>query len=160
MSFSFMDDDVKFFDSDGNLDKGVFSSFEAALMALVEERADGPGELGGLVEDVVAHGALSGLLPGIVYYEDTNNFFEAHKDSLFEYFNDLSNDIGQPYDDFLGLTYEQNGFDKVLTDGDRNRIVVSMVEEFASALQFQGFSDQARSAQEILDELNESGHSL
>lgn len=160
MSFSFMDDDVKFFDSDGNLDKGVFSPFEAALMALVEERADGPGELGGLVEDVVAHGALSGLLPGIVYYEDTNNFFEEHKDSLFEYFNDLSNDIGQPYDDFLGLTYEQNGFDKILTDGDRNRIVVSMVEEFSRALLDLGFPEQARSAQRTLDEMEDCGPSL
>ena len=39
------------------------------------------------VDDIVRHGCASGMVPALIYYSDTEPFFDRHADEIFDIYN-------------------------------------------------------------------------
>ena len=39
------------------------------------------------VDDIVRHGCASGMVPALIYYNDTEPFFDRHADEIFDIYN-------------------------------------------------------------------------
>ena len=39
------------------------------------------------VDDIVRHGCASGMVPALIYYSDTEPFFDRHDDEIFDIYN-------------------------------------------------------------------------
>ena len=49
-------------------------------------------EVMGTVEDITTYGCASGVVPALVYYSDTEAFFDRHADEIFELIEDAAKD--------------------------------------------------------------------
>ena len=47
------------------------------------------------VEDIVNHGWKSGIVPALIYYNDTELFFDRHADEIFNLYNESVKEFGQ-----------------------------------------------------------------
>ena len=47
-------------------------------------------EVIGTVEDITTYGCVSGTVPALTYYSDTEAFFDRHADEIFELIEDMS----------------------------------------------------------------------
>ena len=52
-------------------------------------------EVMGTVEDIVNHGCASGCVPALVYYSDTEAFFDRHADEIFDLYNEAKAEYGE-----------------------------------------------------------------
>lgn len=46
------------------------------------------------VQDVLSYGCASGAVSGMIYYSETNEFFETHKDSINDALADIRQELG------------------------------------------------------------------
>ena len=47
-------------------------------------------EVIGTVEDITTYGCVSGTVPALTYYSDTEAFFDRHADEIFELIEDMA----------------------------------------------------------------------
>lgn len=47
------------------------------------------------IEDIINHGCQSGIVPALIYYSDTEPFFDRHADEIFELYNDMKVEYGE-----------------------------------------------------------------
>lgn len=47
------------------------------------------------IEDIINHGCASGIVPALIYYKDTEAFFDRHVDEIFDLYNDLKFEYGE-----------------------------------------------------------------
>ena len=47
------------------------------------------------IEDIVNHGCESGIVPALIYYKDTEAFFDRHVDEIFELYNETKAEFGE-----------------------------------------------------------------
>ena len=47
------------------------------------------------IEDIVNHGCQSGIVPALVYCNDTEAFFDRHADEIFELYNEAKAEYGE-----------------------------------------------------------------
>lgn len=77
--------------------KAVFAYAKSDLEKVVAEDAadkdyDDPWHY---VEQVVEHGCSSGMVPGLVYYNETSKFYEKHKEEIWEMLYEDSEAMGE-----------------------------------------------------------------
>ena len=58
------------------------------------------------IKDVVTHGCISGLVNDLIYYRDTNNFFDKYQDDIDELAYDLAREKG--YDNYIDFIASLN----------------------------------------------------
>ena len=62
-----------------------------------------------VVEEVLEHGCVTGIVGSLMYYYQTKAFFDRHKDAINELAHELSEDIyGNKYSIYKNLQYECN----------------------------------------------------
>ena len=47
------------------------------------------------IEDIINHGCQSGIVPALVYYSDTEAFFDRHVDEIFDLYNEAKAEYGE-----------------------------------------------------------------
>ena len=47
------------------------------------------------IEDIINHGCASGIVPALVYYSDTEAFFDRHADEIFDLYNEAKAEYGE-----------------------------------------------------------------
>ena len=47
------------------------------------------------IEDIINHGCASGMVPALIYYSDTEAFFDRHVDEIFELYNEAKAEYGE-----------------------------------------------------------------
>lgn len=61
------------------------------------------------IENILNYGCQSGIVEDLIYYYQTEAFFDRHKDVINEIAHELSNDIyGNPYEIYKNLNGECN----------------------------------------------------
>ena len=57
-----------------------------------------------VIEEVLQHGCISGIVPNLIYYYQTEEFFDRHKDAINELAHELSEEIyGNPFEIYHNL---------------------------------------------------------
>ena len=52
-----------------------------------------------VVEEVIEHGCVTGIVGSLIYYYQTEAFFDRHKDAINELAHELSEDLyGNPFE--------------------------------------------------------------
>lgn len=47
------------------------------------------------IEDILNHGCQSGIVPALIYYKDTEAFFDRHVDEIFDLYNEAKIEYGE-----------------------------------------------------------------
>ena len=47
------------------------------------------------IEDIINHGCQSGIVPALIYYSDTEPFFDRHVDEIFNLYNETKAEYGE-----------------------------------------------------------------
>ena len=47
-----------------------------------------------LLEEINEHGCSSGIVPSMIYYTDTEKFFDKYSNEIFELYNDFNEETG------------------------------------------------------------------
>ena len=59
-----------------------------------------------VVEEVIEHGCVTGIVPSLIYYYQTEAFFNKHKNAINELAHELSEDL---YDNPFEIYHNLNG---------------------------------------------------
>ena len=66
------------------------------------------------IEDVTRHGCAGGTISELIYYADTEAFYEKYKEEIWKRLSDMADDMGEP--SILHLIVTFNGAKEVGSD--------------------------------------------
>ena len=66
------------------------------------------------IEDVTRHGCSGGTISELIYYADTEAFYEKYKEEIWQRLSDMADDLGEP--SILHLIVTFNGSKEVGSD--------------------------------------------
>ena len=66
-----------------NNNKGLRKEVAAIIVDMLSENATNE-EVIGTIEDITTYGCVSGTVPALTYYSDTEAFFDRHSEEIFE----------------------------------------------------------------------------
>ena len=66
------------------------------------------------IEDVTRHGCAGGTISELIYYADTEAFYEKYKEEIWQRLSDMADDLGEP--SILHLIVTFNGAKEVGSD--------------------------------------------
>ena len=76
------------------------------VRAILESMVDEDTSLQKVIENVVTYGCVSGYVSDLIYYSQTEAFFDRHKDAINALAHELSNDIyGNSFELYKNLQY-------------------------------------------------------
>lgn len=77
------------------------------VRAILESMVDEDTSLEKVIENVLTYGCVSGYVTELIYYSQTEPFFDRHKDAINALAHELSNEIyGNPFELYKNLQYE------------------------------------------------------
>ena len=71
-----------------NNTEGLKKEVAEIIVDMLSENADNE-EVMGTVENITTYGCVSGTVPALIYYSDTEAFFDRHADEIFELMTDM-----------------------------------------------------------------------
>ena len=71
-----------------NNTEGLKREVAEIIVNMLSENADNE-EVIGTLEDITTYGCASGCVPALVYYSDTEAFFDRHSEEIFELIEDM-----------------------------------------------------------------------
>ena len=85
-----------------------YENLKNEVMEILESMAV-DSSLEEVVEEVLEHGCVTGIVGELIYYYQTEAFFDRHKDAINELAHEISEDIyGDKYSIYKNLQYECN----------------------------------------------------
>ena len=69
--------------------EGLRKEVAEIIVDMLSENADNK-EVIGTVEDITSYGCASGTVPALIYYSQTEAFFDRHSEEIFELIEDMS----------------------------------------------------------------------
>ena len=60
------------------------------------------------MEDLQRYGCVSGMITDLIYYDDTNNFYDNYKDDINELLSDLLDGSGLSIQEFFGKNFDND----------------------------------------------------
>ena len=77
------------------------------VRAILESMVDEDTSLEKVIENVLTYGCVSGYVTELIYYSQTEPFFDRHKDAINALAHELSNEIyGNSFELYKNLQYE------------------------------------------------------
>lgn len=74
--------------------EGLRKEVAEIIVDMLSENADNE-EVIGTVEDITTYGCASGIVPALIYYSDTEAFFDRHVDEIFDLYNEAKAEFGE-----------------------------------------------------------------
>lgn len=76
-------------------------------MEILEGMVNKEKTLENVIIEIINYGCVSGIVSELIYYYQTEKFFNRHKDEINEMAHELSEDIyGNPYEIYNNMQYE------------------------------------------------------
>ena len=72
-----------------NNTEGLKREVAEIIVDMLSENADNE-EVMGTVENITTYGCVNGTVPALIYYSDTEAFFDRHVDEIFELIEDAA----------------------------------------------------------------------
>ena len=72
-----------------NNTEGLRKEVAEIIVDMLSENATNE-EVIGTLEDITTYGCASGVVPALVYYSDTEAFFDRHSEEIFELIEDMA----------------------------------------------------------------------
>lgn len=60
------------------------------------------------MEDLQKHGCISGMIPELIYYDDTNEFYDTYKADINELLSEITQESGLSTEEFFGDNFDKN----------------------------------------------------
>ncbi len=60
------------------------------------------------MEDLQKHGCISGMIPELIYYDDTNKFYDTYKADINELLSEITQGSGLSTEEFFGDNFDKN----------------------------------------------------
>ena len=80
-----------------------YENLKNEVMEILEDMAV-DSSLEEVVEEVLEHGCVTGIVGSLIYYHQTEAFFNRHKDAINELAHELSEDLyGNPFEIYHNL---------------------------------------------------------
>ena len=72
-----------------NNTEGLKREVAEIIVDMLDENADNE-EVMGTIENITTYGCVSGTVPALTYYSDTEAFFDRHSEEIFELIEDMA----------------------------------------------------------------------
>ena len=72
-----------------NNTEGLKRAVAEIIVDMLSENADNE-EVIGTIENITTYGCVSGTVPALTYYSDTEAFFDRHSEEIFELIEDMA----------------------------------------------------------------------
>ena len=99
-------------------------TLKEAYNEIIESNLNNPEERETYLQDLTQHGAISGMVGGLIYYSETTQFFNEHRDEILAMLHELKEDTG----------LEETGIDEKGLFGEKWNDWEDLMEEEADDL--------------------------
>lgn len=112
-------------------------NLKEAYNEIIESNLNEPEDRETYLQDLTQHGAVSGMVGGLIYYHETTEFFDTHRDEIVAMLDEMK---------------EETGLDEEQLFGDKWESVQNIIDdEYNSQLNLEDFENE-ESYQIALDE--------
>ncbi|HJG23229.1 MAG TPA: hypothetical protein K8V64_09265 [Enterococcus durans] len=108
---------------------------------IIESNLNEPEERETYLQDLTQHGAISGMVGGLIYYHETTHFFNEHRDEILAMLEELKEEtgldekglFGEKWNDWEDLLEEEEAddLDSLADQNNQNLLAWFAVEELA-----------------------------
>ena len=115
-------------------------TLKEAYNELIESNLNEPGERKAYLQDLVQYGAIVGMVGGLIYYSETTQFFNEHRDEILTMLHELKEETGldekelfkDKWKDWEDLLEEEaDDLDPLKDPSNQNLLAWFAVEELA-----------------------------
>lgn len=98
-------------------------------------------EMFSAMEDLMNYGCISGMIPNLIYYEDTANFYDKYKNNI----NEMISNIGIPMEEIFGDKFDKE--DPLVLDIVNKNLLAWFGFEEASLQVYEQIMEKVNSSQ-------------
>lgn len=120
-------------------------NLKEAYNEIIESNLGDPEDRKAYLQDLTEHGAISGMVGGLIYYHETTEFFDTHKDEIVAMLDEMK---------------EETGLDESKLFGDKWKTVEEIAEDFESNLDPEDYENELEYQEEMENEYNEFVESI
>lgn len=81
---------------------------DCVLDYYIDRKYSNPDELIRELEDLQRYGCVSGMITDLIYYDDTNKFYDNYKDDINELLSNLLDGSGLSIQEFFGKNFDND----------------------------------------------------
>lgn len=81
---------------------------DCVLDYYIDRKYSNPDELIRDMEDLQRYGCVSGMITDLIYYDDTNKFYDNYKDDINELLSNLLDGSGLSIQEFFGKNFDND----------------------------------------------------
>ena len=116
------------------------TTLKEAYNEIIESNLNDPEERKTYLQDLTQHGAISGMVSGLVYYSETTQFFNEHRDEILAMLTEMKEETGLDEKGLFGdkwndwedlLEEEADDLDPLADTNNQNLLAWFAVEELA-----------------------------
>ena len=116
------------------------TTLKEAYNELIESNLNEPEERKAYLQDLAQYGAISGMVSGLIYYNETTQFFNEHRDEILTMLHELKEETGLNEKELFGnkwndwedlLEEEADDLDPLADTNNQNLLAWFAVEELA-----------------------------
>ena len=100
---------------------------------VLEDQKDKAGDYNDYLQDVIQHGCVSGMVSGLIYYDDTRRFFVDHKEEINHLLTEILESTGLSVSELFGNKWD-DADPLALDTQNQNLLVWFAYEETARAV--------------------------
>ena len=117
------------------------TTLKEAYNEIIEGNLNEPEERETYLQDLTQHGAISGMVGGLIYYYETTRFFNEHRDEILAMLEELKEETGLDEKELFGekwntwedlLEEEADDLDPLEDQNNQNLLAWFAVEELAT----------------------------
>lgn len=115
-------------------------TLKEAYNEIIGSNLNEPEERKTYLQDLTQHGAISGMVSGLIYYHETTQFFNEHRDEILAMLHELKEEtrleekglFGDKWNDWEDLLEEEaDDLDPLADPNNQNLLAWFAVEELA-----------------------------
>ena len=116
------------------------TTLKEAYNEIIESNLNDPEERKTYLQDLTQHGAISGMVGGLIYYHETTQFFNEHRDEILAMLKEMKEETGLDEKGLFGdkwtdwedlLEEEADDLDPLEDTNNQNLLAWFAVEELA-----------------------------
>ena len=116
------------------------TTLKEAYNEIIESNLNDPEERKTYLQDLTQHGAISGMVGGLIYYSETTQFFNEYRDEILAMLTELKEETGLDEKELFGdkwndwedlLEEEADDLDPLADTNNQNLLAWFAVEELA-----------------------------
>ncbi|UVD43067.1 hypothetical protein [Enterococcus phage TJE1] len=125
------------------------ATLKEAYNEIIESNLNEPEERKTYLQDLTQHGAISGMVSGLIYYNETTQFFNEHRDEILAMLDEMKEEKGLDEEQLFGEKWQSV---QTIVDNDYNSALI--LEDFKTEQEYQeALNEEYSQFVENIDEL-------